>query len=221
MNHRLIIQLLDRVRTDKSESDFTYFFALLLASEALAKTIVLGMLAALEDDTESNRYRLEHRLVRANGLGDWADVLQDTLSGASSQYLVPEAQHERGELTRPSDMGQWQYNAVYSLKHALKALSVMSERVPARPSLVAWFRLFTTLRNKTRAHGATRPAQTGAAAAHLRKSIESIVTNFSLFQRQWVYLYRNLSGKYRVTRITNESTNFDHLSTCIRKYHDV
>ena len=63
MDHKLVAQLFDRAETDKSDSDFTYFFALLLTSEAIAKTMALGILAALNDDTEANRYRLEHNTI--------------------------------------------------------------------------------------------------------------------------------------------------------------
>ena len=67
-----------------------------------------------------------------------------------------------------------------------------------------WFRLFATLRNKTRGHGATRPSETGEVATYLFQSIETVYRNFKLFQRAWVYLYRNLSGKYRVTTLGND-----------------
>ena len=67
MPHRLLDQLFDRVSIDKQESDFAYFWALLLAGEAIVKTTMLGMLAAIEEDTQRNRYRLAHKLVRANG----------------------------------------------------------------------------------------------------------------------------------------------------------
>lgn len=213
MNHKLIAQLFERAETDKSESDFTYFFALLLASEAIAKTVTLGILAALNDDTEANRYRLEHRLVRANGLGDWGDMIQDALSGPASQFLAPEAHLEREELTRRFSKGSWQFEAVSSLKAALDILGIDADPVPNRTNMMRWFRLFATLRNKTRAHGATRPMNCGEAAACILRSVSVICENLHLFRREWAYLYRNLSGKYRVTRLTDSSSNFDYLRT--------
>ena len=211
MNHKLIHQLFNRVEIDKSESDFTYFFALLLSSEAIAKTIVLGMLSAVEDDTEANRYRLVHKLVRTNGLGDWSASIEDMLRGTASQFLIPEAHIERNQLMQRSAKGDWQYEAVSSLKMALDTLSIDSEPVQARTDLARWFRLFATLRNKTRAHGATRPSDSGEAAAYLLKSISAICQNFNLFTRQWAYLHRNLSGKYRITALTGDSSHFDYL----------
>ena len=43
MKHIAIEQVLDRAERAKSDSDYTYFFALLFAAEALAKTMVLGI----------------------------------------------------------------------------------------------------------------------------------------------------------------------------------
>lgn len=74
-----------------------------------------------------------------------------------------------------------------------------------------WFRLFTTLRNKTRAHGATLPAKSSAAAEKIARSIESFYANFCLFKRQWAYLYRNISGKYRISDISEETSSFAFL----------
>ena len=213
MNHKWLAQLFARAETDKDESDFTYFFSLLLASEAIAKTIILGMLAAVEDDTEANRYRLTHTLVRTNGLGDWSDAIQDILSGTASQFLVPDARIEREQLTRRSKKGDWQYEAVTSMKMALDSLSITSEPLQARTNMTRWFRLFTTLRNKTRGHGATKPADCAEAAQHMLRSISTICQHFHLFERQWVYLYRNLSGKYRVTKLIDDSSHFDYLKS--------
>ena len=213
MQHKFIARSIDRAEIDKSESDFAYFFALLLVSEAMAKIITLGMVAAVEEDTESNRYRLLHKLVRADGLGEWVDVLQDALSGPASQFLTPDARTERNQLTKRSSKETWQHEAVSYLKKAMEVLEIDAEPVPDRTDIVRWFRLFTELRNKTRGHGATQPANCGEAAQYMMHSVRTIYQNFHLFERQWVFLYRNLSGKYRVTRITDDSSAFDYLRT--------
>ncbi len=209
MAHRLMESLFDRAEVDKEDSDFSYFFALLLAGEAMAKTIVLSMLAAVDDDVNGNRYRLLHGLVRASGLGVWSDAINDVLSGPASQYLTADVQQERRDLTMNCGEGQWQYQAVSSLKSALDALGVEAEDVPTKSDMKRWFRLFTTLRNK-RGHGATRPDAV-QSAIHLRESLQTIYYNFHLFGRPWVYLYRNISGKYRVTSISEPTEDFDYL----------
>lgn len=211
MTHAAIEQVLRRAEIAKSDSDFTYFFSLLLAAEALTKTVVLAIVAAIGDDKDRHRYRLEHQLVRAEGLGEWGRAIDDALTGPASQHLLLDARTEQTELTRLCRAADWQYDAVSALKAALVHLEIEAEDVPVKSDLRRWFRLFTTLRNKTRAHGATQPGKTSQAAEHLARSIDLIYQNFSLLRRPWAYLYRNLNGKYRVSPITDDVTSFEPL----------
>ncbi len=213
MTHAAIKQILNRVDRAKDDSDFTWFFSLLLAAEALAKTMVLGLVASIADDKDRNRYRLEHRLVRADGLGDWGRVIEDAVTGPASQFLLAEAREEQTELTRGCKEGAWQYDATIALKAALQLLAIEAEDVPAKSDLKRWFRLFATLRNKTRAHGATQPEEAARAAKHIEKSIGLVYHNFRLFRRPWAHLYRNMSGKFRVSPISEDSADFAFLST--------
>jgi hypothetical protein len=173
--------------------------------------MVLGVVAAIADDKDRNLYRLEHQLVRTDGLGDWGKVIEDALIGPASQFLLAEAREEQAELTRPCKEGEWQYDATAALKAALQHLDIDAEEVPVKSDMKRWFRLFATLRNKTRAHGATQPAKASIAAEHLAKSIDLIYRNFRLFRRPWAHLYRNLSGKYRVSAISEDIADFEFL----------
>ncbi len=211
MKHIAIEQVLERAERAKSDSDYTYFFALLFAAEALAKTIVLGMVASIADDKDRNRYRLEHQLVRSDGLGDWGKVIEDAVIGPASQYLLAEAREEQRELTQACKEGEWQYDATAALKFALQILGIESEDLPVKSDLKRWFRLFATLRNKTRAHGATQPEKAAKAAVQLAKSTELIYRNFRLFRRPWAHLYRNMNGKFRVSPITEDVADFGFL----------
>ena len=211
MHHKLIHTLLERCENHKQDSDFAHFWALLITAEALAKTIVLGMLAAVADDTQRNRYRLTYNLVRAQGVGDWGDALTDVLSGPSSQFLSEAARLERKLLTENCPSGTWQHDTVTLLAKASDAIGINCDMVGNRTNLTNWFRLFATFRNKTRGHGATTVTRAGEAAKYLYPSIVSIYENFHLFRRPWVYLYRNLSGKYRVSDIGSKSNQFDYL----------
>ena len=211
MKHAAIEQVLERAERAKSDSDFTYFFSLLLAAEALAKTIVLGVVASIAEDKDRNLYRLEHQLVRSEGLGDWGKVIEDALIGPASQFLLAEAREEQSELTRLCREGEWQYDATAALKEALEYLDIDAEEVPVKSDMKRWFRLFATLRNKTRAHGATQPAKATKAAEFLAKSINLVYGNFRLFRRPWAHLHRNLSGKYRVSAISEDTSDFEFL----------
>ncbi len=211
MKHKAIDQVLGRAEAAKGDSDFTYFFSLLLAAEALAKTVILGMVAAISDEKDRNRYRLEHALIHADGLGDWGRVLDDALTGPASQYLLIEARSEQGQLTKPCKEDQWQHGAVAALKTALDHLGTESEGVPVKTDMKRWFRLFATLRNSTRGHGATKPAEAAKAAKYLVYSIDLFYRNFGLFTKPWAYLHRNLSGKYRVSPIADSCAPFEYL----------
>ncbi|HEY6340095.1 MAG TPA: NB-ARC domain-containing protein [Bryobacteraceae bacterium] len=211
MKNAAIDQVLKRAEFAKSDSDFTYFFSLLLAAEALAKTVVLGTVAAIGDDKDRNRYRLEHQLVRSDGIGDWSKVVEDALTGPASQFLLIDARKEQAELTKACKAGEWQHESTLSLKASLEHLKIEAEEIPTKTDMKRWFRLFATLRNKTRGHGATQPAKTAKAAEHLLKSVELFYQNLSLFERPWAFLHRNLSGKYRVSYISENTGAFDYL----------
>ena len=211
MKHIAIEQVLERAERAKSDSDYTYFFALLFAAEALAKTMVLGMVASIGDENERNRYRLEHQLVRSDGLGDWGKVVEDALTGPASQFLLIEAREEQKELTQGCKEGEWQYDATAALKAALQHLEIEAEELPVKSDMKRWFRLFATLRNKTRAHGATQPERATKAAEHIAKSIDLVYRNFRLFRRPWAHLHRNMSGKFRVSGITEDVSDFAFL----------
>jgi len=213
MAHAAITQIQKRIDSAKQDSDFTYFYALLLEGEALLKTTVLGFLGCLvnDNDPDRHRYRLEYKILRADGFGPWSVALDDALIGPASQFLLTDLSPEKNELTKLCGEGTWQFEAVSSLKHCLEALGIEAEEVPTQTDMRRWFSLFAILRNKTRGHGATMPGKVAYEAICLKHSITQFHGNHALFKREWAYLYRNLSGKYKVTRITEKSDAFDEL----------
>lgn len=211
MENEFIKLSLKRIQTSKEESDSAYFFSLLCVGEALTKMMVLGVLAAITDDKRRNRYSLEFKLVRKNGLGDWSKVLDDVLKGPASQYLIEDARQEQKEFTQRCKQDAWQYESVSKIKETLNVLNISTDELPSKLDLRQWVRLFSILRNKTRGHGATQSVDASKATASLFESIEIIYNNFYLFKRSWAYLYKNLSGKYRVSSIGSNSGKFDFL----------
>lgn len=207
----IVEQVLKRAADAKSESDFTYFFSLLLAAEAIAKVAVCGLVATINDDRDRHRYRLEHTLVRADGLGGWAQVLDDALVGPASQFLDVNARNAQKELTMLCKAGEWQHECVSRLASAMTKLGLSVEEVPVKSDLRRWFRLLAVLRNKTRAHGATTPGRAQDAISDLASSVELLAKKFCLFNFQWAYLHRNLSGKYRVSPIADAADSFSYL----------
>lgn len=208
-------KMLERLESSKQESDSAYFFDLLYLGEMLTKLVVSSMIAAVNEEKERNRYRLLHRIVRADGIGEWSAILEETLTGVAAQFIQREARHnELTELTQKAEIGTWQYDSVRLLIDAINLIGVPTNfDQPKRIQGKTWFSHFATLRNGTRGHGAVLPSSCSRACKPLERSIMLIVDNFYLFKREWVYLYQNMSGKYRVTKLNQTSTYFDKLKS--------
>ena len=64
-----------RIALDKEDSDYAYLHALSFKLEYLTKVVTAGLIACVGDDADRHRYSLEHKLVRADSLGEWVEVL--------------------------------------------------------------------------------------------------------------------------------------------------
>lgn len=200
-----------RLTVDRTDSDVALFYSLLFYGEILTKSVVAGLVAGLGEDRDRHHYRLLHRLIRADGIGEWASVLDDALSGPASVHLRPEAREEQRQLTQRHGEGSWQYDAVTSLSACALAMGVEHEPVLQKTAAVRWFHLFATLRNKTRGHAAPQGRQCTEACGLLERSIGRFVEGFVLFGRPWAYLHQNLSRKYRVTPLGGDASLFAFL----------
>ncbi|MDT8070090.1 MAG: NB-ARC domain-containing protein [Terriglobia bacterium] len=187
------------------------FLHLLYAGEMVVKVLLAGIVASVQDDTERHRYRLAYRLVRADGIGEWGVTLDDLLVGPASQHICDEARVEQRELTKRCDPGEWQHECVAKMDECLRVFSKDREGIPFKLEARRWVHLFAELRNKTRGHGASSGSVCGKICPSLERSIRCFADNSMLFRRQWVYLHRNLSGKYRVTKLGETSAEFDTL----------
>lgn len=212
MLHLAISQVLERCERAREDSDFHYFTTLLYTGELVTKLIVAGLLAGVRDDPQRTRYAIEHGLVRASGIGEWSAALDQLLTGPAAQFLTIEMQPCQREMTQGTSAGTWQHESVSLLSSVLSRLEIKSETWVGKTDAKRWFRLFTNLRNKTRGHGANASNEWGILATDLNRSIVQICENNTLFKMPWAYLYRNLSGKYRVSRIAGEVSAFAGLS---------
>ncbi len=117
------------------------------------------------------------------------------------------------ELTAKQAAGTWQYDSVNLVHQCVMLVKPDFERLPKKEAARRWFELFTVLRNKTKGHGAIHLQTTSDLCVPLQQSIELLVTNLSLLQRPWVYLHRNLSGRYRVIGLNENDSAFSSLKT--------
>lgn len=209
MKHKAIAHVIERAELAQTDSDTSYWMSLLYLGEAVFKSITACVVSAISDAQDRNRYRLEYNLIRASGIGQWKDALEDALTGPASQFIIDDARIEQREITQKVKSGDWRYEAVRHLQETLEIMEITCDPMPQKCNLLRWFTLFSTLRNKTRGHGAPASEKCSAASVPLRRSIDIIVENSTAISRPWVYLHQNLSGKYRVSEISGDCSPFD------------
>ena len=211
MTNRSLFDRIDqRIALDREDGDYAFFHVLMLKLEYMTKVIVSGTVACIGDDSDRHRYTLEHKLVRADSLGAWIEALNTALVGPPAQVLLPAARHLSRNLTEQVGPEDWRYDCVTALKSAASELDV-TVSLGAKVALRQYFDLATQLRNRTRGHGAPTATQCSKACLALERSLISLEQNMELFAQPWVHLYRNLSGKYRVSPLLNDSSSFDYL----------
>jgi hypothetical protein len=71
----LLDEIKTRVARDRDDGDISYFHGLLVELEYITKLITAGVVACLAEESDRHRYSIEHKLVRANSLGEWVDTL--------------------------------------------------------------------------------------------------------------------------------------------------
>lgn len=205
----------ERASLARDDSDTAYFFELLYLGELVIKMLTLEAHAALHEERERHRYSLEHRLVRAESIGEWASALDDTLTGPASQHFVPGARDSRSALTQnfgPAE-DSWQRRAVDQLSKVCIALDGNYEDLSkTKVSARNWIRQFAWLRNRTRGHGAPKGATLSEITPTLQASLDEVINNAPAFTRSWAYLRRSLSGKYRVSVFGGGREPFSHLA---------
>lgn len=209
---RPIDNMRQRIEDAREDTDLSLGMELLYLGEMVTKIVASGLIASIEDDPQRYRYSQLYRLVRSDGLGDWATVIDDVLKGPPAQYLTAEIQKEQRELTQKSSEGTWQYEAVELLNDCLALIDASVDR-QTKVQAHLWFSLFARLRNKTRGHGVIANSIWSKLCPKLERSIQIIIDNFNLFKRPWAYLHRNLSGKYRVIKWTEAAKLLEPLKS--------
>lgn len=210
-----IARMLERANRAREESDTAYFFELMYLGEFITKLIVLELVSALKDGRDRDRYILEYRIVRANGIGEWVSVLDEVLTGPASQHLIEGARESQTALAKAFGPGDesWQRRAVDHLSDAMRCVdSECEDLTRVRASMRRWASSFAALRNRTRGHGAPTAETLSRVCPQLEHSLMEIIENAPVFSRSWVHLKRSMSGKYRVSVLGGEREPFSFLT---------
>jgi len=218
MSLKIFERMQDRLEIAKDNSDTDYFLCLMYYGEILIKIITCGFVAGIIDGKKRMQYGLKYKLVRESGIGGWVSVLDEILIGPTTSSLVIEMKYLKNFLIEKVKTGAWQYDAVAQLNNVLPLFDSNYEKIGVKANLRKWFSDFVFLRNKTRGHGAPTGSTCSEACISLGLSIKTIVDNFDfLNSTNWSYLKQNLSGKYRVVKISDTTENFDFLKSTADK----
>ena len=201
----------ERYRIEREESDVSAFYSSLYFGELIVKLLVSDYLAGVAEDRDRARCAQMYGLVRSDGIGDWAQSIDALLTGPSAQFIKPSFQSLNRELSQRLDAESWQHRSLIHLRDAMVALGIEIEAVPRLVAIRQWPHWFSLMRNKTRGHGAPLAHHCSNVVDKLEKSITIILENLTLFQWQWAFVRRNLSGRYRITAISELSDSFDDL----------
>jgi hypothetical protein len=203
----------EQLEISRSDGDSAYFSHLLYLGELVTKIATAGMCAAVQEDSDRHRYALLHRLVRADGIGVWSQVLDEVVNGPTSRLLSAEVQVEKRELSARCTSETWQYQSISLLDACLRRLNPDRQGLPAKLEGRLWFSYFAELRNATRGHGVLQPFICGQLSPLLEESVRLFLDCFALFKREWAFLHKNLSGKYRVTKLGQTDEFFQPLKS--------
>ena len=211
VTHQSLFDRIDnRIALDKEEGDYAYFQALSLKLEYVTKIVTSGVIACIGDDVDRHRYSLEHELVRADSIGDWVMALNKALVGPSAQFVDSKGRGLVRDLTERVGSGDWRYLAVTNLNQSAAEVGAETQ-LGRKVALRQFFDIGVKLRNRSRGHGATTNDQCGRSCSRLAVGLAAVVEGLRLFKLPWVYLHRNLSGKYRVSPLLGDTSPFNYL----------
>ncbi|QQG64756.1 NB-ARC domain-containing protein [Desulfobulbus oligotrophicus] len=208
----LFEKIQERVDFEKDEGDIAYFYALMSQIEYVTKLVVLGVLACLTEDTDRNKYSLEYKLIRANSIGEWVEVLTTALTGPPAQFIRQDARHITRDLTERVAKSDWRYEVV-SLATDVATAFGLDGSIGHRVALRQFFEFGVMIRNRTKGHGTPTSDQCYDVCPKLQQAVDLVLEKYVLFNHDWAHLYRNLSRKYRVSKLLGDCAEFDYLKT--------
>jgi hypothetical protein len=148
---------IEQLEISKSDGDSAYFTQLLYFGEFLSKMTTAALCAGISEDSDRHRYALLYRLVRADSIGGWAQVVDEIAAGPTSRLLRAELQEEKTQLNTRSTAGTWQYRSISLLDDCMRKLSPDRQGLPVKLEGRLWFSYFAELRNAPRVATGSSP----------------------------------------------------------------
>ena len=202
-----------RVARDKDDSDSAYFDALIRYASLASEVATLIIVSGLINDKDRLRYKFLYDAIRVDSPGGWQAIIDAIFTGPAGQFIHPALQTKARDLSQRVSVG-WQVDAVRGITQVLAVTEQQSPPETRKVSGRDWIRLVAELRNKQLSHGFPTQAIRKRVVAELERSVRLFVDNLSLFHNvEFAFLSQNLSGKYRVTPMSDEALSFAYLKS--------
>jgi hypothetical protein len=135
-------------------------------------------------------------------------------------HMPPELHEQLRVFTQKVGKGSWQYDAISQLREVLKTFLPDTPQLNEKLPLRTWFAMFAELRNKTRGHGAITPSSASKVVKALNESISNVGIKNPMFNLPWIFLHRNMSGKYSVKPLSGDEHEIFKITREITDYED-
>ena len=195
-----------QIKNAKQISDAEGFITLMKMGEFFTKITTLSTIAALKETKQRIQYKYLYEIVTADGIGTWAKVIDQILGTAVSINLIREFSEERSELMMNQTENSWGYNVIMDLYKCKETVTQKNTAYNTKPKLKDWFRNFADLRNDY-AHNRVSLSDYKLLIPYLEKSLTTFIENFSLFKKQWLYVYKTNGALIKTIKLNEPNYN--------------
>ena len=198
----IVEKLKEQVEKARQISDAEAFISLLKMGEFLTKVTSLAVISSLTQNKDRLRYRYLFEVVSADGIGSWTKVLDQILGTAVSMNLIKEFNTEKNELLSSQVKDSWGYDMIYNIYKCKEIITGTSYGFNFKIKLKDWFKNFAELRND-HAHNRVSLSEYRKLIPFLENSLSTYTENFSLFKRQWIFVYKMNNGTIKSIKLND------------------
>ncbi|MBC7821961.1 MAG: hypothetical protein IAG10_34170, partial [Planctomycetaceae bacterium] len=173
--------------------------------EAFLKSVVVVWYSALNAKNSDTSYRIAFNVLRADGLGVWADSLREMAALSASSLpreFFPLVSWATKKLTKPED--QWGRDSFTAAQVVLRQLGTDGE-MPEKLNVGHIISSLIQIRNKTKAHGAVGDDFYLAANASYVDSIVKLLGSCPALKWTWLRANTKSGAAKKVVLLTGTS----------------
>lgn len=206
-----IAKVVQRLNDAGENASADTFLMTSLITEFLIKIIAVGLLTGMRKRDSSVAHRLEYELVRANGLGEWQNAIQNLTVQSQAGYIHSEMRPLINWLSKKRNKPEdaWAKEVNEKCNAIFRIIGVADIKLPAN-RLTARHLIsdFVRIRNKTKGHGALGPDFFERANPLYISATKTILDNCPVTNWEWYHLsVRQKKNNVRAIKLQGESVS--------------